>query len=253
MYRMAARAHGLEPVEVPLDATWDLDVGAVRHVIETTRPNLVFVASPNNPTSNALTKERLDAIAEAARAQGALFVLDQAYADYADAGGREQLSAVRTPGTAILRTVSKIGLAGLRVGWLEADVELVHELDKVRAPYNLSATSQAAARAVFDEAWSSVRALVAHVVSERARVTNEVGRFARGVAVAVPSAANFLWLRTEKPARDVHEALLDRGVLVRIFPSSGGAHRERMANMLRVTIGAPADNDAFLEALRACV
>jgi len=241
MYKVTARGHGHKAVEVPLDAAWDLDVGAMTRAIEMMRPSVVFVASPNNPTGNRVSDARLEALLGAAG--DALFVLDEAYVDYAGASLRGWRA--RFPRLAVLRTLSKVGLAALRIGWLEADEGLVREVDKVRQPFNVSATSQAAAAAVLAEAWDDVQAHVAGVVAERARVAEAVAAMP-GFEVT-PSQANFLWVGTPRPAAEVHAALLARGVLVRSFHAAGG----RLAHRLRVTIGTPAENDALLEALRA--
>ena len=240
MYRVTARGHGMKSLEVPLDAAWDLDADAMKRAIGAVSPNVVFLASPNNPTGNRMSESRLAAVIEAAA--GAFVVLDEAYVDYASGslrGWRE-----RYPHLGILRTISKIGLAALRVGWLEADAELVREIDKGRQPFNVSATSQAAAAAVLLDAWPAVAAQVADVVRERARVAEEIGRLP-GFAVT-PSEANFLWVRTERPAREVFDGLVARGVLVRSFHRAGG----RLANQIRVTIGAPGDNDRLLAAMK---
>jgi histidinol-phosphate aminotransferase len=243
MYRITAKGHGWKPVEVPLDAAWDLDVAGMKRAVEMMPPSVVFVASPNNPTGNRMSEDRLAALFESTG--DALVVLDEAYVDYAGESLRGWRA--RFPRLAILRTLSKLGLAALRIGWLEGDEALVREVDKVRQPFNVSATSQAAAAAVLAEAWDDVRAHVEAVVRERERVSAEIGAMA-GYEV-VPSRANFLWLGTPRPADEVHAALLARGVLVRSFHSAGG----RLARRLRVTIGAPAENDALLEALRAAV
>ncbi len=243
MYRVTAKAHGAKPVEVPLDAAWDLDVGAMTRAAEMLPPSVVFVASPNNPTGNRMSEERIAALLGATG--DALVVLDEAYVDYA--GESLRTWRAKHPRLAILRTLSKVGLAALRIGWLEADEALVREVDKVRQPFNVSATSQAAAAAVLAEAWDDVRAHVARVVRERERVSAAMRAMA-GVDV-VPSSANFVWMGTPRPAADVHAALLARGILVRSFHGVGG----RMANRLRVTIGAPAENDALLEALGIAV
>ncbi len=242
MYRVTARAHGLKPVEVPLDAGWDLDVAAMKRAIEMTRPNLVFVASPNNPTGNRMSEERLREVLDAS--SGALVVLDEAYVDYAGSSLRGWRD--RYPHLGVLRTLSKIGLAALRIGWLEADEGLVREIDKTRQPFNVSATSQAAAAAVLAEAWDDVLAHVAEVVQERKRVAEEIARLP-GVSVT-PSDANFLWLRTPGPAEAAHATLLEHGVLVRSFHATGG----RLAFQLRATIGRREENDRLLEGLRAC-
>ncbi|HEX3344957.1 MAG TPA: histidinol-phosphate transaminase [Polyangiaceae bacterium] len=241
MYRVTAKAHGLKPVEVPLDAAWDLDVGSMKRAIEMMPPNVVFLASPNNPTGNRMSDERLEAVLDAAG--DALVVLDEAYVDYA--GESRRGWRAKHPRLAILRTLSKVGLAALRIGWLEADEGLVREIDKARQPFNVSATSQAAAAGVLTDAWDEVRAHVEGVVRERERVARAIGSL-EGFSV-VPSAANFVWVGTPRPAADVHAALLARGVLVRSFHAAGG----RLANRLRVTIGTAAENDALLEALRA--
>jgi histidinol-phosphate aminotransferase len=207
-------------------------------------PNIVFVASPNNPTGNRMTEARVRALLDASK--DAFVVLDEAYVDYTDAGSLRALRA-KYPRLGVLRTLSKVGLAALRVGWLEADASLVAEIDKARQPFNLSATSQAAASAVLARAWDDVRAHVARVVSERGRVAREIaaldGRFE-----VTPSEANFLWVKTPGQAGDVYEALASRGVLVRSFHATGG----RMASQLRVTIGRADENDRLLEALRSC-
>jgi histidinol-phosphate aminotransferase len=240
MYRVTARAHGLKPVEVPLDASWDLDVPQMKRAIETMAPNIVFIASPNNPTGNRVSDDRLEAILEAAR--GSFVVLDEAYIDFAGRSLR-QLRA-RHPHLGILRTLSKVGLAALRIGWLEADAALVAEIDKARQPFNLSAVSQVAAAAVLDEAWDAVRAHVEMVIGERARVDAEMKRIP-GLSVT-PSAANFLWVKTSKPSAEVYDELVKKGILVRSFHASGG----RLASQLRITIGLPHENDRLLEALR---
>jgi histidinol-phosphate aminotransferase len=239
MYRVTARAHGVKVVEVPLDATWDLDVGAMARAIELTSPNVVFVASPNNPTSNRMSDDRLVALLEGA--PEALVVVDEAYVDYA--GDSVRGLRARFPNLGILRTLSKVGLAALRVGWLEADEALLREVDKVRQPYNVSATSQAAAAAVLAEAWGEVATQVEAVVRERERLAETVSALP-GVVVG-PSRANFLWLKTPRPAAEVYESLVLRGVLVRSFHAAGG----RMADRLRVTVGTPAENERFVDAL----
>lgn len=244
MYKTTARGHGQKPVEVPLDAGWDLDVAMTKRAIEMMRPGVVFVASPNNPTSNRVTDARLR---ELLAASGSAFtIVDEAYGDY-DAGGSVRTWREEHPHLGVMRTLSKVGLAALRVGWIEADAALVHEIDKVRQPFNVSATSQGAAASVLEDAWDELSADVAKVVRAR-------DELARGVAAipgfsVTPSAANFLWIKTPKPAGDVWQALLDDGILVRSFHPLGG----RLANQLRVTVGTDFENDAFLASLRRCV
>lgn len=237
MYRASARARGLRVVEVPLDSAWEPSLPALERAIELAEPNLLFLASPNNPTGTVASLETLGAIAALAR--GALVVVDEAYVDYASGDARALLDAHEN--LALLRTLSKVGFASLRVGWLLGRPALVRELDKVRPPYDLPTLSQELARVALDELSGEVAAAVAHVVAERSRLERELAALP-GVAVT-PSHANFVWLRTELPAGELHEALAARGVLVRSFHARGG----RLAHQLRVTIGTRAENDTFLQ------
>lgn len=239
MYGITARAHGWKPMPVPLDANWDLDVKAFARASEFARPNIVFVASPNNPTGNRMSSDRLEALA--AQMKDVFLVIDEAYVDYAGESARDLRA--RFPNVGILRTVSKLGLAALRVGWLEAGESLVREIDKARQPFNVSMTSQAAATAVLERGWSGVLSLVEEVRTERARMTEEIASFG-GFAVT-PSDANFLWVKTPGPAKSVWEHLVKNGVLVRSFDSMGG----RLATQLRITIGTREENDRALEGL----
>jgi len=242
MYRVTAKAHGFRVVEVPLDAEWDLDVGQARRALDFAPPNIVFIATPNNPTGNAMSASRVEEIVQAA--SGAFVVLDEAYVEYARTSIRELRARYSNVG--VLRTLSKVGLAALRVGWLEADAALVRELDKGRQPFNVSATSQAAAAAVMRGASGEVRADVEAVAAERERLARELSALPGWEPT--PSDANFVWVRTPRPSGEIWSALAARGVLVRSFDRGGG----RLARQLRVTVGTPAENDRFLEAARAC-
>lgn len=241
MYRVTARGHGLKPVEVPLDASWDLDVSQTKRAIEMMQPSIVYIASPNNPTGNRMTEGRVRDVVAAAK--DAVAIVDEAYIDYsgADASLRGWRDEHRHLG--ILRTVSKIGLAALRVGWLEADSGLVAELDKVRQPFNVSATSQAAAAAVLEECWDELQTDVARIVTARESMARAISELP-GLAVT-PSGANFLWVKTSMPAEEVFGALVADKILVRSFHAKGG----RMASQLRVTVGTESENARLLEAL----
>lgn len=243
MYRVSARGHGHKPVEVPLDAGWDLDVAMTKRAIEMMRPNLVFLASPNNPTGNAMSPDRLRAVIESA--PSAFVVVDEAYVDYAP--GSVRAWRAELPNLGILRTVSKIGLAALRVGWLEADAALVAELDKVRQPFNVSATSQAATAAVFEEAWDDVQADVKRLVLSRSALSAAISELP-GFTVT-PSGANFLWVKTPGSAEPVFAKLVEQGVLVRSFHAAGG----RLGSQLRITVGTDAENTRLVEALKEAV
>src|SRR5262249_27784389 len=145
----------------------------------------------------------------------------------------------------VLRTLSKVGFAALRVGWFLGPAALVREVDKVRQPYNLPSPSQRGATFVLRELGTEVERVCAKVVEERQRLARELP--ALGCEVT-ESHANFIWLRTRSPSAAVVDALAGRGVLVKNFPRGG----ERLAHWLRVTVGLPNENDRFLEAMTSC-
>jgi len=239
MYRQHARVRGQRVVEVPLDEEWDLPGVALDQAIEATAPNVIFVASPNNPTGVLADPARLEHLIQ--RSSGALVVIDEAYVDYAC---RDQLHLYRRhPNVAVMRTLSKVGFASLRVGYVLARPELAAALDKARSPYNLPAASQRLATMVLAELGVEVATTVRTVVAERERMARGLGE----LGVQFPaSEANFLWIRTPAPADQVHAELGKRGILVRSFFAQGG----RLAQQLRVTVGTAAENDRFLEAMR---
>jgi histidinol-phosphate aminotransferase len=240
MYKMSSKVRGMKVVEVPLDASWDIPVAAFRHALGLVSPRLVFIASPNNPTGTMASPDRLEEVIDAAG--DALVVIDEAYVDYAS---RDQLALYRErPNVAVMRTLSKIGFAALRVGWLIGHPTLVAGLDKVRQPYNVNGLSQRLAELVIDELDADVREVVRRVVAERERLAAAIEAIP-GFRVA-PREANFLWVSSERPAGDVKERLAKRGILVRSFHHVGG----RLAHQLRITVGTQQENDSLLSALR---
>jgi histidinol-phosphate aminotransferase len=240
MYRMSARVRGQRVLEVPLDASWDIAIDSMLRGIELTPPNIVFIATPNNPTGNLLNRERLERLIQAA--PKSLIVIDEAYIPYSNG---DQLDLYRRyENVAVMRTLSKIGFAALRVGWLIGRPALIAEIDKVRLPYNMNSMAQLLGQLAVTELEPEIRRIVATVVAERERVSRALSGLS-GV-VLTPSQANFLWFRTERPATDVFQGLAERGVLVRSFHQRGG----RLAQQLRVTIGTAAENDRFLSCLR---
>ena len=160
--------------------------------------------------------------------------------DYAD---RDQMGLLeKYENVAILRTLSKIGFASLRVGWMVGSPALVSEIDKVRLPYNVPTLCQNLATTVLTEFPKELASLCQTVKTERARVAEAISQLSG--ATPVPSQANFLWLELEKPAGEVFTTLGKAGVLVRSFHGRGG----RLEKCLRVTIGTSDQNDRFLDA-----
>jgi histidinol-phosphate aminotransferase len=238
MYRHGARARGMRVLEVPLDDQWDLALDSMKAAMGVARPNLVFVSSPNNPTSRLMSLDRLEALVDAT--EGALCVIDEAYVAYSP---RDQLALLdRGDHVAILRTLSKVGFAALRVGWLIGAPALVEALDKMRQPFNLSVAAQRAAAFILSELADDVRAVRDAILDERAWL--EAGLARLGLE-CTPSDANFLWVKTPGPAGEVYEGLRSRGILVRTFHDRGGRLRDR----LRITVGTRADHERLLSAL----
>jgi len=235
-YRLAAIARGLDPIEVPLGPTFDLDVAAVEAAIAAHHPSVVFLALPNNPTG---TLWRMDfALELAARHRDTVIVSDEAYVAYAGVTNLPHLRA--HPNLVVMRTLSKIGLAGLRVGFTISTPAIAAVLEKVRPPYNLSSLDQRAAELVLEHAsdWCTARA--AEVVVERTRLAVALSAFGLHV---FPSAANLLLVRfPDGTAAYAH--LAAAGISVRSFGASGP-----LANCLRITVGTSAETDALLRSL----
>jgi histidinol-phosphate aminotransferase len=241
MYPITARVHGLEPVEVALREDWSLDLAGMRAAIEAHRPNLVFLATPNNPTGNAFDEEALLAIVEAA--PDALVVIDEAYAPFR--GHSHSRWVERHANVGVLATLSKVGLAGVRLGWIRMHRELVAEAEKARPPYNLGTLTQLAAQLFLREMPWVLDAQVQAIVAERSRLQDAL-RAIPGVRVH-PSVANFLLIEVGD-APLLHAAMLARGVQLRAFSSE-----PRLARHLRVTVGTPEENDRLLAALREAI
>lgn len=240
MYRLSARIRGQRVMEVPLDESWDLDESAMLRALEMAAPNVLFLATPNNPTGTMFSFDRLEKIIVAAAES--IVVIDEAYVDYADKNHLALLEKYEN--VVILRTLSKIGFAALRVGWMLGSATLCAEVDKARLPYNLPTVSQSLATLALSELGDEIRATTDAVKQERGRLTSLLSEL-HGVEV-VPSQANFLWLKLDRPSGEVFSELGKRGVLVRSFHGRGG----RLEQCLRVTIGTRPQNERFVEALR---
>lgn len=238
MYRIAAQVLDQHPVEVPLTQAWSLDLPAMRTAMEREHPAVTFIATPNNPTANRFGDA---AVRELIQAAPGVIVIDEAYHPFS---GQTFLPLLKTnPHLVILRTFSKIGLAGLRVGILLANPELVAQINKVRAPYNLNAYSQVAAEVVLAH-WQAIAPQIQAMLQERQRLVDRLASLP-GVTV-YPSDANFLLVHFAMGGAKVWEALGAQGILVRRYDESSG-----LRDCLRITVGMPAENDILCTALQA--
>lgn len=243
MYRMIATFCGMPYVGVPLRADdFSLDLAAVLQAMHEHQPAVVFLAFPNNPTGNLFDAKAIEAII---RAAPGLVVIDEAYAPFTHASFMSRLG--QFDNLVVMRTVSKMGLAGLRLGLLAGPAAWLDQIDKVRLPYNINVLTQASAdfalshKAVFDEQTELICA-------ERERLAAALAKI-DGVTV-FPSQANFLLLRTRRgKATPWFRGLHERGVLIK---NLDGAH-PLLADCLRLTVGTAQENDALMGALQETV
>ncbi len=235
MYLISTKVAGRKPFEVPLDSRFDIDTERSQNVLG--EVDLAFFAYPNNPTGNLFSREKINFLRE----KGIFTVVDEAYYDYA--GDTFINDALRREDTLVLRTLSKIGMAGLRIGVLIGVKEIIREIEKIRLPFNISAVSQAIATYLLSRAKDYIRCMVNKVIEERERLEREMSCI-EGVEV-FKSKANFILFRTPFPADVVHKELIKEDVLVRDV-----SYMPLLDRCLRVSVGKPEDNDFFLEKLR---
>ena len=242
MYRMIATLVGMDYVGVPLDGEFQLDMAAMGTAIETHQPAVIFLAYPNNPTGNLFRADDIEAILNTAPG---LVVVDEAYAPFTDASFLERLG--HYDNLLVLRTVSKMGLAGLRLGLLIGAPGWLGEIDKTRLPYNINVLTQASGEFALRHV---------EVLEEQARMI----RADRAALLAAleelpglevfPSDANFILFRVPTGrGQELFDALKEQGVLIKNLSGAGGV----LADCLRVTVGKPEENEAFLRALRAAL
>lgn len=236
MYQMIATFVGMQFVGVPLGTDFVLDLDAMRASIKTHRPAAVFLAYPNNPTGNLFDAEAIEMLL---RESPGLVVVDEAYHAFAQQSFMHRLD--KYDNLLVMRTLSKQGLAGLRLGILAGDPAWLAEFDKLRLPYNINSLTQASA--VFALQHKDVLDYqAARLRQERERLFQNLNALS-GVH-AWPSAANFILFRVTKASAPlVFEGLRQRGVLIKNLNGM-------IPGCLRVTVGTPQENDAFLAALR---
>ena len=236
MYRLTAVYAGVRFVGIPLAADFALDMQAMLEAIERERPALIFLAYPNNPTGNLFAPEHIEAVLQAAPG---LVVVDEAYHAFA---GRSFLPRISEfPNLVVMRTVSKIGMAGLRLGYATGAPEWTAELEKIRQPYNLNALTQAVAPVLLRES-ALLEAQATSIKAERSRVSAALAALP-GVRV-FETHTNFVLARVPDAPRWFDQLRL-AGILVK---NLHGWH-PLLAHCLRITVGMPEENDAVLAAL----
>ncbi len=237
MYKMIATYTGMRYVGVPLAADFSLDLPATLAAIRREQPALVFLAYPNNPTGNLFSA---DTVAQIIAASPGLVVVDEAY--YAFASDSFVPYLARYPNLLVMRTFSKLGMAGLRLGFLAGSAALLGQLEKLRLPYNVGVLPQLVAEKLL--AHHEVLLQQAEQIKrDRAKLYQQLSEIA---AVKVyTSEANFLLFRVAN-ATAIFNGLKQRGVLIKNL--SGG--HPMLKDCLRVTVGTPDENERFMLALQ---
>ena len=240
MYEMAAKLQGLKFVGVPLTSDFELDGPAMLAAVREHQPALLYIAYPNNPTANLWDDAVVDAIIEAAPG---LVVIDEAYQPFAERDSLERLR--RHEHVLLMRTMSKFGLAGVRIGYMMGRKPLIAEIDKLRPPFNISVLNCEAALFALEHVDEYARQ-AATIRAEREKLHDALALLP-GVH-PFPSEANMILARVPD-AKRVFEGVRARGVLIK----NVSALHPLLANCIRITVGTPEENPLTLAALRGAL
>lgn len=243
MYRMIATFVGMEYVGVPLKGgDFSIDLPATLAAIEAQQPAVIFLAYPNNPTGNLFAESDIEAILTAAEG---LVVVDEAYAPFAEASFMSRLGEFDN--LLLMRTVSKMGLAGLRLGLLVGPSAWLNEFEKLRLPYNINVLTQASAELaltyvdVFEDQ-------TAQICADRTELIAKLSEIPQ--ITVFPSSANFVLIRLPQgTAKAVFDDVKARGILIKNLDGSS----PMLADCLRLTVGRAEENNQLLRALSAAL
>jgi histidinol-phosphate aminotransferase len=234
MYSITAKAAGYQVHEVPLGAGLEPDMEAILDRIRETSPSIVFISNPNNPTGTFYSKEQITRILDSTTG---LVVVDEAYGDFS--GEASWVPEVVAAGNlAVLRTLSKVGAAAARCGFLAAGTDLLREVNKVRFPFNLSRYSQVAGK-TFLEHYGRAQALAKTVIAQRNRLAS--GLEEAGMKV-FPSRGNFLFAQCGGREEALWFFLKKGGIVIKFLP-----RLQVTGDALRITVGTPEENALLLD------
>jgi len=241
MYNLIAKALGMTYVGVPLNENFELDRNAMLDAINETNPAVVFLAYPNNPTGNLFDRNAISAIIQACNG---LVVVDEAYFAFTDSTFMESL--VSTPNLVVMRTLSKMGLAGLRIGYLAGHASWLKEFEKIRLPYNINVLSQVSAQFALQNI-DVLNEQSKQIVNDRALLSQALQETEN--LQVFPSDANFILFKVlEGDASMIYKNLLNKGILIKNLSASNNL---ALQNCLRVTVGSAKENASFLSALKS--
>ena len=242
MYKMIAAYTDMDYVGVPLNQDFGLDCQSMLAAIEQHQPAVLFLAYPNNPTGNLFNEDDIDNIIEAC---DGIVVIDEAYHAFADSTYMDKLS--RYHNLFVMRTVSKMGLAGLRLGLLAGHPEWLDEFEKVRLPYNINSLTQMSVEFAMQHQ-DVLNAQTEQICIDRGALLQQLDEII-GIT-PFPSKANFILFRVPVGRADeIFDALKEGGVLIKKLHGSS----EPLQDCLRVTVGSPDENAAFIAGLTKCL
>ena len=236
MYELVSKYVNLEYFGVQLDSNFDINLNDALLIIEREKPKIIFIAYPNNPTGNCFD---YDAIIEIIKSTNSMVILDEAYYAYSDKSFLSEIS--NFPNLLVLRTISKIGFAGLRLGLLIGDQETIAQLNKLRLPYNINALTQTSANFLLQDKQRIINNAQI-IIEERRRLAHELSLFSK--FKIYPSQTNFILVHSED-AHSLHTALKENGILIKGFPKGS-----KLSNFIRISVSEPVENNILIDAIR---
>ena len=236
MYSIIGKGLGLTPKSFPLNENWDFDGDEFLEFLVEQSARVVFLSYPNNPTGNCYSATEIKKVI--AGFQG-IVVLDEAYFDFAQQSFCQEIK--KNNNLILLRSLSKIGLAALRVGYGMADPYIIEQINKIRLPYNCNTFSQEISAWVLQN-FLPIENQIKQILLERDRLLNELSKFE--FLTVFPSNSNFILFRVASDGGKLFKKLVENGILIRNL----NAH-PRLKNCLRVTVGTQKENDIFLAQL----
>lgn len=239
MYKIIAVNTGNKVVEVPLDKNFDLDIDTIINKIKASFPALVFLSYPNSPTGNLFNRDKIETII---KKSAGVVVIDEAYANFS---GQTLLPLLKKYDNLVfLKTLSKLGLASMRLGFLIGNRDIIAQLDKVRLPYNVNSLSQAAAN-FFLNYQNEFSKQVTEIVKEREILYSSMKKIT-GIK-PYPSRANFIFFSCAFDSDRIYSRLEAAGIIVK------NLNTNLTKNCMRVTVGNPKENAAFLNVLKSVI
>ena len=236
MYELVSKYVNLEYFGVQLDSNFDINLSDALLIIEREKPKIIFIAYPNNPTGNCFD---YDAIIEIIKSTNSMVILDEAYYAYSDKSFLSEIS--NFPNLLVLRTISKIGFAGLRLGLLIGDQETIAQLNKLRLPYNINALTQTSANFLLQDKQRIINNAQI-IIEERRRLAHELSLFSK--FKVYPSQTNFILVHSED-AHSLHTALKENGILIKGFPKGSN-----LSDFIRISVSDPVENNILIDAIR---